>query len=260
MNPISDRFHVRYLWPVLSVVTLFTYNTWVLWHPMHSHPEIFNGYLSEFSASDQPNNFFYRGGDLITALIVLALGMRAVWLWRTHDVAARAGRKSAPSRWWLVAGAALVVFGLATFFDAFFAMDCSPSVSEQCRVLEENGQLSAVHYAHTYTSVGAQVGIVASMVATFIAMLREHHKHSRTRRWLVLGVCVVEVGALTVMMAMLIGHEPGLGYPQAVMVVMASLWFAATGFGLVGEGAREADSAPEPGDPRLLAGSGRRES
>ena len=75
----------------------------------------------------------------------------------------------------------LVDLRTATFFDAFFAMDCSPTLSASCKVLEETGQLSTVHYAHTFTSVGAQVGIVASMIATYIAMVRSP-RQSRTRR------------------------------------------------------------------------------
>jgi hypothetical protein len=258
MSEPSTEFRRGHLWPSLSVLTLLTYNTWVLWRPMNGHQQIFNGYLSEFSASDQPHSFFFRGGDLITAVIVAALGIRAVLLWRTHRRAARTGRRPGPGRWWLVVALALLVFGVATFFDAFFAMDCSPSVSEQCRVLEESGQLSAVHYAHTYTSVGAQAGIVASMIATFIAMMRSTQQ-TRARRLVVLVICVVEVVALTVMMTMLILQAPGLGYPQAVMVAVASLWFAAVGFRLVGEDAVETRRAGSQRDQGLLTGGRRRD-
>ena len=44
-----------------------------------------------------------------------------------------------------------------------------------------------------------------------------------------------ELVALTVMMIMLVRDLPGLGYPQAIMVVVASGWFAAIGFRLVGD-------------------------
>ena len=102
----------------------------------------------------------------------------------------------------MVASVGLLIFGVATFFDAFFAMDCSPTLSASCKVLEETGQLSAAHYAHTFTSVGAQIGIVASMVATYIAMVRSP-RQSRTRRRVVLIISAFEVVALTVMMVML---------------------------------------------------------
>jgi hypothetical protein len=253
-EPVEVKpFRSGHLWPSLSVLTLFTYNTWVLWRPMNAHRAIFDGYLSEFSASDQPHSFFFRGGDLTTALIVLALGTRSLLLWRARRRAARAGEQPVPGRWWAVAGAALIVFGVSTFLDAFFAMDCAPSVSEQCRVLEETGKLSTVHYVHTFTSVGAQIGIVASMVATYIAMMRSAQQ-IRTRRWVVFAICLLEVVALAVMMTMLVVHAPGLGYPQAVMVAVASLWFAALGFRLVGEDADGRAATRAPSDDRALGG------
>ncbi len=218
-------------WPLTSVLVLFTYNTWVLWKPMNGHPQIFNGYLSEFSASDQPHNLFFRGGDLITSLIVGALGVRALLIWHRHS--------PHRPRWWVLAASALLLFSVSTFFDSFFSMDCSPTLSATCKVLEDTGQLSMVHYAHTFTSVGAQTGIVASMVATYVAMTRSGSGGIRRRR-LLLGVCIAEVVSLTVMMVMLAAGLPGIGYPQAVMVLIGSLWFAAVGFGLIAE----------PSDPR----------
>ena len=95
-------------------------------------------------------------------------------------------------------------------------MDCSPTLSEACRVAEESGQLSTVHYAHTFTSVGAQVGIVTSMIATYIAMVRSLVIMAAGSVRAV--VSIVEVLALPVMMIMLVLGLPGLGYPQAVMV------------------------------------------
>ena len=245
----AGELRAGHLWPGLSVLTLFSYNTWVLWRPVNGHRAIFNGYLSEFSASDQPHSFFFRGGDLITAVIVLGLGVRALVLWSRRRRRAATGLSPTPGRWWAVASAFLLVFGLATFLDAFFAMDCSPSLSEQCRLAEEAGRLSVVHYAHTYTSVGAQTGIVASMVATFIAMCRSRQQ-PRGRRRFVLVVSVVEVASLLVMMGMLVADAPGLGYPQAVMVAVASLWFAAVGFRLIGEDAESAHAVPSRPPPR----------
>ena len=162
------------------------------------------------------------------------MGIRALWLWRRRNALADQGHWPRSGRWWAVASAALLIFGTATFFDAFLAMDCSPTLSASCKVLEETGQLSAAHYAHTFTSVGAQIGIVASMIATYIAMVRSP-RQSRTRRRVVLIISIFEVVALTVMMIMLALDLPGLGYPQAIMVLVASGWFAAIGFRLVGD-------------------------
>lgn len=242
----SGEFRAGHLWPSLSVLTVFTYNTWMLWKPLNGNAEIFNGYLSELSASDQPHNLVFRAGDLITAIIVLAMGTRALWLWRRRNALAELGSGTRSGRWWAVASAALLIFGTATFFDAFFAMDCSPTLSASCKVLEETGRLSTVHYAHTFTSVGAQVGIVASMIATYVAMVRSP-RQSRTRRRIVLIISVFEVVALTVMMIMLVLDLPGLGYPQAIMVLVASGWFAAIGFRLVGDSEPPAGADPHAG-------------
>ncbi len=154
-----------------------------------------------------------------------------------------------PGRWWAVAAVFLLVFGVATFFDAFFAMDCSPSLSAQCRLAEETGQLSLVHYAHSFTSVGAQTGIVASMVSTVIASYRSG-RPSRARWRFVVVVSVLEVVSLAVLLGMLITGTPGLGYPQVVMVAVASVWFAAIGFRLIGEDA-ESSAPPVPLGPAV---------
>jgi Protein of unknown function (DUF998) len=211
------------IWPVLGVLAMISYNTWMFWDPVNGHGRIFDGYLSELSASDQPGNLFFRAGDLITSLIVGALGIRALAVWRLHD----------RRRWWLVVAWALLTFALATFFDAFFSMDCSPTLNEQCRVLEEAGQLTTIHYAHTFTSVAAQVGIVTSMIAAYVGVRRSYPQSIR-RRWLMLAGCLVEVVALAVMLVMIATSVPPLGYPQLVIVLVASIWFAAVGFGVLG--------------------------
>lgn len=215
------------LWPAVGLAVLFTYSTWALWLPMNGEPRIFDGYLSELSASDQPNNLFFRGGDLLTSLIVGAMGIRALTVWPRVSPHRR--------RWWLLAAGSLVLFAVATFVDAFFSMDCSPTLSAGCRVLEETGQLSAVHYAHTYTSVGAQAGVSASMIAAYVA-LRRSGTGGRRGRYLLLAGCVGETCALGVFLVMFVAGIPGLGYPQVVMVLIGSVWFAAVGVSL-GSGA-----------------------
>ncbi|WP_375431539.1 DUF998 domain-containing protein [uncultured Friedmanniella sp.] len=215
----------RYAWPVVGLLTVLTYNSWAFWE-VNGRARIFDGYLSEFSASNQPYSFFFRGGDLTTALLVLALVWRAVTWHRLRQ---------ASSRWEVVAWLGLLLFAVSTGLDAFFSMDCSPTLSEACRVAEETGRLSLIHYAHTYTSVGAQTGIVVSMVAAYLALLLAPPRPGRGRhvRRVVLALALVEVVALLIMMVLLVAGLPGLGYPQVVMVLVASLWFAVVGFDLV---------------------------
>jgi hypothetical protein len=227
--------HRGHLWPGLGLLTLLTYNTWILWWPTNGHAAIFDGYLSEFSASDQPHHLFFRGGDLLTALIVLAQAARAALLWTAqHRAVGRPSDRRLPSRWWVVAWLGLLTFGVSTLLDSFFGMDCSPTLSQTCHLAEASGRLSLVHYLHTYTSVGAETGIVVSMVAACVALTRIRRCSNRlqTLRYLVLGLTVVHVAALTAMMTLLAAGLPGLGYPQVVMVALASIGFALVGFGL----------------------------
>lgn len=214
-----------YLWPALGVSSMVSYNTWLLWWPLNGRSAVFNGYLSELSASDQPNNLFFRGGDLVTGLLVLTVAIRAVQLSRRH------GRH--PSPWLLVAAVGLVVFGLSSIGDAVLAMDCSPTLSSSCRGLEGSGQLSTGHYLHTGTSVAAQAGIITSLAAARWAV-RESAATAPRRLALLSVICAVEAVALIVMLGMIVAGMPGFGYPQVVMVVAASVWFAAVGFWLLG--------------------------
>lgn len=210
------------LWAMLGALVLLTYNTWLFWEPMNGHVAIFDGYLSEFSASDQPHNFFFRGGDLATAVIVILMGIAALWRWP-------ASYRHRP-RWHALSAIMLALFGVSTFFDAFFSMDCSPSLSEVCRVAEEQGRLSYIHYAHDYTSVGAQIGICGSMIAMCVAMFR--NALTGAVRVLMITITALESVSLVIMMAMLLLGAPGLGYPQAVMVAVASVWFCFVGWRL----------------------------
>lgn len=240
----------RYRWAVLGLATVLTYNTWVLWQ-VNGHARIFDGYLSEFSASDQRDSFFFRGGDLATAVIVLVLALRAFRVLSRSKASSEVAPPFPDSRWSVVAWLGLVLFGVSTFFDAFFAMDCSPTLSVACRVAEEGGRLSYIHYAHTWTSVGAQTGIVVSMAAAWLALARpgpvQPVRGAYVRR-LVGILTAVEVGALVVMMSMLALGLSGLGYPQTVMVGVASLWFALVGLALTGP----RPPRPTPSPPREL--------
>lgn len=219
-HPLSRR---RYLWPALGVSAMVSYNAWLLWWPLSGKSAVFNGYLSELSALDQPNNLFFRGGDLVAGLLVLIVGVRAVQICRQH------ARHS--NRWWLVAAVALVATGLSTIGDAVLALDCSPTLSEGCRGLEESGQLSAGHYLHTGTSVAAQAGIVTSLVAARLAV-RQRKGAAPRGRALLSATCAVEIVAVIIMLGMIATGSSGFGYPQVVAVVAASVWFAVVGFWL----------------------------
>ncbi len=87
-----------YVGPVLGVSAMFSYNTWLLWRPLSGQSAVFNGYLSELSASDQPNNLLFRGGDLVTGLLVLVMAFRALQV--LHGRQGSPWRLVVPWGWW----------------------------------------------------------------------------------------------------------------------------------------------------------------
>ncbi|GAA1840582.1 DUF998 domain-containing protein [Microlunatus capsulatus] len=211
---------------VAGLVTVLTYNTWAAWRPLNGHATLLDGYLSELGALDQPHDLFFRGGDLLSGLLVVVVGLHARSRWRAR-------RAGTTSRWEALAWAGLLLFAVATVLDAFCALDCSPTLETACRVAEEQGRVSWRHAAHTWTSVGAQVGITTSLVAGWLGLVRRPGARHEppTRRRVALGLAVVEVVALLVLVVMDGLGVPGLGYPQAVTVVAASLWCAVVGLG-----------------------------
>lgn len=204
-------------WVLPAIAVLLSYNTWLLWWPLNGNVRILDGYLSELSAGDQPRHLVFRAGDLITGLVVGPLAV--AWLLRQRLAAGRSSR-----RWGVLSAMGLGVFAICTILDSLFPMDCSPTLSDACRAAEDAGTLSAAHVIHTGTSVGAQLGIVVSLVAGALA----------SRSVVVGALAVIEVVALTTMMIMLLGGTPGVGYPQMIMVAVASVWCAAVGLHLAG--------------------------
>ena len=217
----STRRAGQVLWRVVAITVLLSYNTWVWIAAVNGHVWIMKGYLSELSASDQPNNLFFRLGDGLTAVLVAVIAIAALRGWPASAAALGAG--GVVQRWWRSAAVFLLVFAVSTGLDAITAMDCSPTLSVACAAAEDAGTLSWAHYLHTFTSVGAQIGIVGSMVA---ASRAERARYLVARRSQLFVVTVIETVALVIMSIMLAADLPGLGYPQAVMVLLASIWFA----------------------------------
>lgn len=216
-------------WRLIAVVVLISYNTWVWIAPVNGHVEIMNGYLSELAASDQPNDLFFRFGDALTAVLVMIIAVVALRRWSASAQVLGAPRTA--QRWWRVAAIFLIVFAVSTGMDSITSMDCSPTLSAACEAAEEAGTLSWAHYLHTFTSIGAQIGICGSMIAAAVA---ERSRYVVARRVQLYVVAAFETVALLMMMIMLAADLPGLGYPQAVMVLLASVWFAIAAASLSG--------------------------
>ena len=96
-------------------------------------------------------------------------------------------------------------------------------------------------------------GVTSDTALAAYLALRRSDPQAVHRRWWLLAGCVVEVAALTVMLIMVALELPWLGVPQAIMVLIASVWFAAVGFGVLGvplEAKTEAAGGHEGGGDR----------
>lgn len=215
---------------VAGGAVVIIYNTWIWWRRVDAHGVIFDGYLSAFAAADQPGHMFFRIGDFVSAILAAGVGLLA--LCRPPAVVRN-------SNWGTASLVALLLFAVATGLDAYCSMDCSPTLSRTCAVAERAGRLSARHYAHTYTSLGAQAGIMASMWTAAIAMARR--RAARRIVCVVVAAAGIESVALVIMMALLASAAPKIGYPQAVMVATASAWVCLLAIGTAYPRAGHAD-------------------
>ncbi|MEV6802804.1 DUF998 domain-containing protein [Micromonospora rifamycinica] len=181
-------------------------------------------YLSELAARDQPYHLVFQLGDVVTGLCAVVAGLLLGRVaWEVPRVA----------RW------GLVVFGVATAVDGgWTTMDCAPSVDARCARLEELGELSWRHQAHTVTSSVAVAGALLSLVA-FLVVLRGP---ARRRAGLVVAV-VLAVGTVGTLVAS-VRPGYGLGLWQRTQLTGLSGWLLlAAAVALRGVGSR-------PGRPR----------
>jgi hypothetical protein len=114
-----------------------------------------------------------------------------------------------------------------------FALDCAPTHDVACHRAEDSGELSVGHATHEVTSVAAQVGVSGSLIAGVLVLGLRRVAHASLKRGnrFVVVLAVVHVLALAIML-LAIGAS-GVGYPQAVLVATASLWFAVVGLGVL---------------------------
>ncbi|MFJ6198500.1 DUF998 domain-containing protein [Micromonospora sp. NPDC092111] len=185
------------------------YASWLFGPVLNPRLGLVGGYLSELAARDQPYHLFFQLGDVATGLCAAVAGL----------VLARVARDMPWPAWW---GA--VLFGVATALDGgYTSMDCAPSVDARCARLEELGDLSWRHQAHTVTSAVAVTGGLLSMVA-ILTVLRGA---ARRRPGLAVAV-VLAVGTVGTLVASV---DPGfgLGLWQRVQLVGLSGWLLLAG-------------------------------
>jgi hypothetical protein len=183
------------------------------------HPA--RSYLSELAALDQPTSGLFRAADfaagtfVVGGVALLAIGYRR---------GRASGRERATSTQRVTAWA-LLAFGLATMTDALLPLDCAVSIAG-CAAREAAGDVSAIHVAHTYSSVTAGLAsFVASVGVALLARARRRTPLGVTAR--VAGVVGPVLGTVTGVIGMAGGSLPtGAGIAQRLQIVAFSLVLA----------------------------------
>jgi heme A synthase len=186
-----------------------TYASFVLESLLSPDPDVVNGYVSELSASDQPNHLVYNVGDFVTGALVI--------------IAAAAALVTSCRRPWAVAGwIFLLMFGVATIGDAAFPLDCAPSENTACALRERAGQVSFSHQFHSVTSASA---ITCATVALYVLSIaaRRYGWWPSLARWgrPLAGANVLAAIAVTTLMT--VGVWLGLAQRLQIIILCLNL-------------------------------------
>lgn len=195
---------------VLAAGVLLAYNTWLL-GPLVWRADAPPGYLSELAADDQPCQWIFRGGDLVTGLLLMTvalLGLRGWHAWL--------------GRWAQRVSVALGVCGLATFADALGNMPCAPAADPTC---QDTATFSGLVHVAASASVGA--GFIAVLVFLTLGLRSRRAPEDQVRAALVATVALALISVVTVALIVLApGHQL---LPQAAQVLFSSVlaaWLA----------------------------------
>nr|WP_300339100.1 DUF998 domain-containing protein [Actinomyces sp.] len=203
----QPRSRARALAPLLAVGVLLAYNTWLAW-PINGNPRILTGYLSELAASDQPYFWFFRTGDLVSALLISLIAWTGSRAWRAWL-----------GPWAPRLAAALAVVAAATALDCVVALPCAESHDAVCKATP-----SLVRHLHAVTSSTVGLAFLASFILVLTALLG---RDGWSRTALVVTVVGAVSGLLMLASAVAPWVAPGTqGVTQAVQVLICSAWVA----------------------------------
>ncbi|WP_167202346.1 DUF998 domain-containing protein [Actinomyces respiraculi] len=210
---------------LLAAGVLLAYNTWVL-GPLLWSGDVPPGYLSELAADDQPWQWVFRGGDLITGALLLAIAALGVRGWRAWL-----------GDWSTAVALALAACGVGTVADALGNMPCAPTTNAMC---QDTTTVSGL--VHTIASGTVGAGFLMAVGLLVLGLRDRGAPHPQLRTALVgagaLGI--VDVVTLTAIVL-----APGSQvWPQMGQVLLSSLLAAVLALRLT----RRSD-----GDARLAA-------
>ncbi|TMQ95854.1 DUF998 domain-containing protein [Actinomadura soli] len=174
----------------LAAVAAVTYATFLLESLLSPEFDVFNGYVSELSAADQPFNALYGGGDLVTGVLAIIVAGAALRGLR---------RRALATAGWTFLG----LFGVCAVADASFPLDCAPSRATWCALRERSAHLSFSHEFHAVTSGGVVICGVAALLLLSLAA-RRYGWWPAVARWglpLALAEAVLAAAMMTAMFA-----------------------------------------------------------
>jgi hypothetical protein len=179
--------------------------------PHYSHVE---QAISELAASNAAHPAIETAGLAAFGLALVAL---AVALWRVLP--------RRPAR--LVACGLFAAAGGAMLAAAAFPLDCGVTVDLHCRALSDAGRLSWQHYAHMWTSFGAELLLLATPFALAAALW----PGTVAAAALGCGTFGVGVGALSFISYGADGHADGL--IQRCDLGVLHVWLLIVGIGVL---------------------------
>lgn len=197
----------------LGMIASISYSSWVLEVFLNPHIDVFDGYVSELSARDQPYHLVFSLGDLITGVLTIIVAATALIRLRRRPLAV-AG--------WIF----FLSFGIWAIGDSVFSMDCAPSIDTGCALRERAGLVSFSHQFHDVTS-GMVIfsGIMAVLVLSIAA--RRYGWWPSLARWgwlLAIMEAALSIGTLVLM---LIGEWLGLAQRVQITILCVALFVIA---------------------------------
>jgi hypothetical protein len=205
--------HLPFPIAILAAVAAVTYSSWVLGFMLRPGLDFVDGYVSELSASDQPLNWVFSGGDLVTGVLMIIVATAALIM-------------LVPRPWSVAGWLFLLAFGFWAICDAVFSMDCAPSMDTACALRERAGNVSFAHSFHAVTSMVVITCGIASMLCLSIAA-RRYQWWPSLARWGWLLASVEAAAAVATLLLMWAGTWLGLVQRIQITILCLSLFLIA---------------------------------
>jgi hypothetical protein len=204
---VGGRSTARALvWAAFAGQALF-FASWIVAGALEPHYSHIDSYVSELAARDAAHPWIETVGIAAFGLSFISLG---------------AALSAALPRRRTLAAAVFALAGLAAICAAIFPLECAPTVSHQCRALQDAGDLSWQHYAHLWASFAN----VVFLVLTPFALARALWPGTTAAVLLACGATGIVIGAAT----QLGGEQRGAeGLIQRAGLTVVLIWVLLVG-------------------------------